>query len=122
MLEKILDSMNAVLCVDNGSMNPDTGVNANYALVAPIEGATADSAEQERVVAWLSFQSGNPKEVGRNGFFYEEVMTAMLNRLSEHQKTEFACSENEEAIQHLNKAMEALGRRTMRVTPPTDTE
>lgn len=122
MLEKILDSMNAVLCVDNGSMNPDTGVNSNYALVTQIEGNNADSAEQERVTAWLAFQNGNPNEVGRNGFFYEELITAMLNRLAEHQKTKFACAENEEAIQHLNKALDALNKRTMRITVPATTE
>lgn len=119
MLEKILNSTGAVLCVDNGTMNPSTGVNSNYALVVPIADSNSDSAEQERVMAWLSFQSGNPAEVGRNGFFYEELLVAMINRLTEHQKTKFACSENVEALAHLEQALTALSNRTMRIHQPT---
>jgi len=48
----------------------------------------------------------------QNGAFVEGVIVAALDRLEWYQTTEFACTENAEAILHLRKALEACNSRT----------
>lgn len=49
-----------------------------------------------------------------NGCFVETVIEAARGRLLHYQGTQFACSENAEAIGHLEAALRVLNQRTMR--------
>lgn len=49
-----------------------------------------------------------------NGAFVETVIEAAVDRLGYYQESGFACDENDEAIGHLNRALDALNRRTAR--------
>jgi hypothetical protein len=46
-----------------------------------------------------------------NGAFVEDLLTAAMQRLAFFQNSRFNCSENAEAIEHINKALQALNRR-----------
>lgn len=74
-----------------------------------------DKLRVDRNVLHVLWQRG-PLEDGRpNGAFVEDVIQAAIQRLTffqEHGK--FACGENEEAISHLEMALEKLGNRTSR--------
>lgn len=114
MMEKIHELAGATFCADSSSLNPYTGAVHRYALVVPVEG-NADSVDTERTVAWLSFQDGNPSDVGRNGFFNEEALMAVQQRLQGFQKGPHACPENDEAIRYIQMALDTLDGRQARI-------
>lgn len=60
----------------------------------------------------VKFQSGPIKEHGVNGCHIEDVLRIALNRLNEHQKTEFACRENALAITKIEESLHWLNHRT----------
>jgi len=47
-----------------------------------------------------------------NGAFVETVLHIAKNRLDFYQGSKFNCADNQEAIDHILKAIEALNRRT----------
>lgn len=47
-----------------------------------------------------------------NGAFVEDIIDAAADRIRFYQNGKFACSDNAEALQHLEAAIEALQRRT----------
>jgi len=47
-----------------------------------------------------------------NGCFVETVIAAAKGRLEFYQSTEFHCGDNQNAIDHLNSALQALQHRT----------
>jgi hypothetical protein len=68
----------------------------------------------EREFIRVVFQSGFPKEVGINGCRVEDVMLLAVERLQNYQDGPLACSENEEALAHLNAALRSLQERLQR--------
>lgn len=48
-----------------------------------------------------------------NGAFVETVIAAVLQRIEFYQRSQFVCDENETAVVHLEKALEALTARTL---------
>jgi peptidyl-prolyl cis-trans isomerase B (cyclophilin B) len=60
----------------------------------------------------LLFQNGVVPVVGQNGVTLEAVLAACGHRLQGFQDGKFACDENQEALDHINAAIEALQRRT----------
>lgn len=64
----------------------------------------------------LNFQNGpfDKKDTTQqpNGVFLETVIHAAKQRIEFYQSTKFACPENHEAIVALEKALDALRRRT----------
>lgn len=50
--------------------------------------------------------------MGPKGITNEILLAIVLDRLEAFQQSKFSCAENAGAIQHLNKAMEALHSRT----------
>ena len=68
----------------------------------------------ERDFIRIEFQHGLPPEVGINGVRVEDVMDAALRRLNRYQNSDLACAENEEAIEALIKAKDAMVRRRQR--------
>lgn len=60
----------------------------------------------------LRFQLGPVREFGVNGCQVEDVLGILISRLEGFQKGEFACQENNEALQDLKRALEWLESRT----------
>lgn len=79
-----------------------------FLLVGNYEGEK-DVAE---VKSSMYFQEGPVKEVDINGFSNEQVILAVLTRLEAFQNSPYKCKENEDAIFHLNEALEAMYSRT----------
>lgn len=50
--------------------------------------------------------------VPANGAFVEDIIDAALNRLEYYQQSKFACSENADAMEHLECALRLLASRT----------
>ena len=65
-----------------------------------------------RQFSYVHFQNGPVKENGVNGCFQEDLIAIVIDRLNSFQAGEFACSENEMALNHLRTAMEWLNHRT----------
>ena len=59
-------------------------------------------------------QHGALPEKGVNGFMVEHFIAAAKNELEEFQRSPLPCAENHEALEHLDKALGALGLRTKR--------
>ena len=60
------------------------------------------------------FQHGHPDESGINGCRIDDVIDVAVNRLLDFQGRNLACNENEEALEHLYWAREALLKRKRR--------
>ena len=64
----------------------------------------------------LNFQIGDPGVYGVNGVTNEALLAIMIHRLQGFQNNSSTnCSENQEAINHMELAMEALHSRTHRI-------
>ena len=64
----------------------------------------------------LNFQTGDPGVYGVNGVTNEALLAIMIHRLQGFQNNSSTnCSENQEAINHMELAMEALYSRTHRL-------
>jgi hypothetical protein len=64
-------------------------------------------------VGEIHFQEGPIKEHGVNGVMNEDIIAMVICRLEHFQKSEFACRENEKAIEKLEEALLWLRKRTM---------
>lgn len=60
----------------------------------------------------IKFQKGPIKECGINGIFQEDLLVVVRDRLKCFQEGEYACRENEEALKHVNLALDNLNART----------
>ena len=62
----------------------------------------------------VKFQEGLPPEVGINGARVEDLLDLVTEKLEQYQSTPLACGENEEAINALHIAKDAMIRRRQR--------
>lgn len=63
----------------------------------------------------ITFQHGSFLEVGVNGCRIEDIVDVVIEQLIGFQARDLACSENEQAIYHLELAKKALlARRSLR--------
>jgi len=68
-------------------------------------------ADPKEVVR-IQFQHGARRAVGSvSGIFDDDLLAILEDRLVGFESGPFACEENAEALQHIRKAREALGRR-----------
>ena len=81
--------------------------NMQYSIYALKDGSP------ERVMVDISFQDGSPVEKV-NGIFNEDLLEILIDRFEGFQNGEFACNENQEALDHLKKALEISESRTSR--------
>lgn len=65
-------------------------------------------------VSWQNGPLKGTPTAKRNGAFVEDLIKASVARLEHYQLSDFACEENAEALDHLNKALAALNRRTQK--------
>ena len=61
----------------------------------------------------ILFQNGPILESGKNGITVESLLTICKDRLDSFQSGNFACEENQEALDAIEKALRALERRTL---------
>jgi hypothetical protein len=62
--------------------------------------------------ARIKFQKGGVQEAGVNGCSNEDLLGAVMHRLSCFQAGAFPCEENRAALQHIERALQAMYRRT----------
>ena len=60
----------------------------------------------------VTFQKGPVAECGVNGLHNEHVVAMVIKRLQDFQNSPYACEENQEALEHFEKGLDALLRRT----------
>lgn len=60
----------------------------------------------------IRFQKGPIKEAGINGVTHEALLAVVADRLKSFQAGPYACDDNAEALQAVEKAQECLQRRT----------
>lgn len=68
--------------------------------------------KEGELVGEVNFQRGPIKDNGYNGVTNEDLINIVKDRLEHFQNSEFNCSENAYAIDHLNKALWSLESRT----------
>jgi hypothetical protein len=83
-------------------------------MIAQLPNSTAGGHVIEDTFIRVIFQSGYAAEVGINGCLPQDVIRIAMNRLLEFQGGALACSENEEALFHLQAANAALAQRIQR--------
>jgi hypothetical protein len=77
-----------------------------------------EEAERDRVVSkllsrlYIDFQNGPIAEVGVNGISNEVLLAIVLDRLEGFQSGEYACAENQAAVEAVNDALLWLQKRT----------
>ncbi len=62
----------------------------------------------------IAFQHGPIKEFGVNGLTGEVLLAIVEHRLECFQSSQYACAENQEALDHVRSAMNALKSRTLK--------
>lgn len=64
-------------------------------------------------IAWQRGPLGRGEgRIPPNGAFVEDIIAAAADRIAFYQDSEFACQENADALEHLNKALAILDERT----------
>lgn len=71
-----------------------------------------DDATADVELVQLHFQNGPIKEFGVNGISGEALLAIVRDRLECFQRGPFACETNQQALDHVVAAMEALHSRT----------
>lgn len=75
----------------------------------PSKGATIAEGDQ---FAKVKFQKGPVGECGVNGCHQEDLLVIVIDRLESFQSGDFACRENQKALDHILEAMWWLNYRT----------
>lgn len=86
------------------SINKEYNCSSRYAV--------GTSSNPYKLLTSVKFQNGPVKEAGINGCHNEDLLLMVVDRLEDFQNSEFKCDENQEAIDHIMKAVEALKKRT----------
>lgn len=73
---------------------------------------TIHNSKNNDILEGIHFQQGPILEVGLNGVFMEDLIAISINRLEHFQNSNFKCDENKEAIDYLEKSLNALRART----------
>lgn len=92
-------------------MENKTKLNENLLVVEPGHTYELDKSIQTQEVPLLKFQNGAVPDVGRNGFQNEEVLEALIDRLT-YLNGLFPCRENSVTITKLEEALMWQERRT----------
>ena len=63
-------------------------------------------------ITTIKFQEGPIQESGTNGLTNESLLSIVENRLKGFQSGQFACPENQKALEAVSSALSALSKRT----------
>jgi hypothetical protein len=69
--------------------------------------------DERRVFSQVKFQKGAIKESGVNGCHNEDLIAIVIDRLEGFQSGDYACKENQMALDKLTEALLWLRKRTM---------
>ena len=69
-------------------------------------------SEKGSILRHINFQDGPVKEVGVNGVTNEDLLAIIIHRISGFQEGEYACEENQDALDSLRSALMSLDERT----------
>lgn len=94
-----------------GSEHAGPGGARHEYVVVPAD-ADLDDEAGVPCFADISFQKGPVKENGVNGCHTEDLLGIVLDRLEGFQRGDFACTENELAVQYIRSAKACLNQRT----------
>jgi hypothetical protein len=81
--------------------------------VAFIDGHKGQGVHGLFITQYIGFQDGPVKEFGYNGNSHEALLAILLDRMEGFQKGEYACHDNQMALDHLQGARLWLHKRTM---------
>jgi len=70
--------------------------------------------DEDYEVVEIDFQNGPIAEAGVNGVTHEALLAILIDRLESFQAGPYKCAENQDALDHLRKAMTALQDRTLK--------
>ena len=84
--------------------------NANHAY--RIVGTAYTPAAADRVFCVIDFQNGPIKEAGVNGVMNEDLIAIVIDRMRGFQSGDYACKNNEQALDSLEMALAYLRART----------
>jgi len=86
------------------------GACHNYVIYCPHDAFNEEL--NASLCTYIQFQNGPLKEAGVNGITHETLLAILIDRLDGFQSGKYACDDNQEAVNALRKAQEALLRRT----------
>ncbi len=101
------------LVFNKGPINDVTNTAHRYSIEgfdAQTNPEHADGESQTECV--LLFQNGTVPEVGVNGITPEILIDVLIDRFEGFQSGQFACTENEKALEGLRQAKDAIQSRT----------
>ena len=103
LTDHIVENYSAHLVEATGEPGAD-GANYQYMISWPSSGAVNTYS--------INFQNGPIKEAGVNGVTNEAMLAIVIDRLRSFQAGPFACEENALSLNHCEKALRWLQRRT----------
>jgi hypothetical protein len=114
-LDEADKASSAMEIVAHGKPGP-SGANNVYAIhgFSP-KNNPSYTASTAGVGMTIYFQNGPVSQKGPNGTTMEALLAVVADRLNGFQNGTFPCEENAEALEHLNKAIAALQRRSLRI-------
>ncbi len=90
--------------------NPGAGGACHKYIIEPV--LPLNGSDDFSPFATVNFQNGPIKENGVNGCHQEDLIAIVLDRLQSFQDGDYACRENEKAIEKLEEALMWLRKRT----------
>jgi len=87
-------------------------VDPNTARPELAEGETDDRETLDLIETQISFQKGGIAEAGVNGLTQEALLAIVIDRLRSFQQGPYPCEENEIALDHCERALNTLHKRT----------
>lgn len=94
-----------------GPINPATGASHTYRLSGMNLSNNPEAPEGIENEITIYFQNGVVSEVGLNGITAEHLLEILIHRFKQFQEGPFACDENEEALTHMQAAVDAIQKR-----------
>lgn len=94
-----------------GPVNPTTGASHTYRFNGMNLGNNPEAPEGADNEVTIYFQNGVTPEVGINGITAEHLLEILIHRFKQFQEGPLACDENEEALTHMQEAVDAIQER-----------
>ena len=95
-----------------GNANHEYRVRKTQVDVSTLHNAELGYGDTDNILATVSFQNGPIKENGVNGIQNEDLLKIVQNRLEGFQSGDFACLENQIALDNIKSAISVLEYRT----------
>ncbi len=104
--------LNSSLRIVADSRDPNAGNASHHYRIMASNPKGLIVTDSRPISKSIDFQHGPVKEKGINGVSMEALLVIIKDRLEGFQTSAFACSENEQALNHVNTALRVLNERT----------